>query len=428
MRVLQITFRTLLLFGALAALGNLIQAEETHDDWTRFRGPNGTGVISECNVPLPWTPSDVAWHVQLPGIGNSSPVVKGNRIFLMSADPNSALRYLLCLDLASGKEIWRKEVASVAYNIHMRSSFASGTPCVDDGAVYFSWATPDQLLLVAMTHNGDEIWRRELGPYVSQHGFGTSPALFGDLLILFNSQQADELPAGVQPGVSRVTAFDRTTGTTVWETPRTTTRVCYGVPTLFVDPISRRESLLFCNTGDGMFALDLETGKPIWNTKIFTKRSVSCPLVVGDIGIGTEGSGNGGNILFAVDLKSPNHELLFAEKDAAPYVPSPVAQGNLVFLWSDKAIVSCIELPSGKMHWKERVSGNTSTSPVIAGDKVIGITEDGKVTILSASQNYHELGSVELGDITRATPLVAREYILFRTNSQLYCVGKPTAQ
>ncbi|MCA9191386.1 MAG: PQQ-binding-like beta-propeller repeat protein, partial [Planctomycetales bacterium] len=240
-------------------------------DWTRFRGANGVGRADTCTVPLPWQEQDIAWKKELPGIGNSSPIVWGSHIYLMSADPKTATRYLLCQDLSTGDDVWQHEIQSSPYHLHARSSFASTTACANASAVYFAWATPDNVTLRAFSHTGSEIWTRNLGRYVSQHGFGASPCLVGNKLILFNSQAAMELPEGVEPGQSKVMAFEAQTGEPIWETNLITTRACYGTPTAFTD-VSGKQALLFANTGNGIFAVSIEDGEILWNTEVFTKR------------------------------------------------------------------------------------------------------------------------------------------------------------
>ncbi len=266
------------------------------------------------------------------------------------------------------------------------------------------------------------MWSKDFGRYVSAHGFGGSPILVDDKVILANSQDAEELPPGVQPGDSSILALDAKSGETVWETPRKSVRTSYGAPSVAM--VNGKKMLIFAETGDGLFALDAATGKEVWNNKVFTKRSVSCPLVLGDIVIGTEGSGGGGNILFGVNLNG-QHELKFEIKRAAPYVPTPVAKDELLFLWADNGIVSCVDAKTGESYWSERIGGNVSSSPVIAGDKLLGIAENGTLTVLSASRNFQQLGKVELEEITRSTPLLAEDYLLVRTDSHLICVGKP---
>ncbi|MEM8733940.1 MAG: PQQ-binding-like beta-propeller repeat protein [Planctomycetota bacterium] len=424
--------RIAVLFVALVAtcpsLRPTSEAAEPSVSWSRFRGSNGTGVNPNCSVRLPWKDSDVAWTADLPGVGNSSPIVYGDRIFTMSADPKTAERYLLALDVTSGKTLWKKQVASTPHHLHRRSSYASSTPCASDELVYFTWATPEAVTLKAFTHEGELVWETkpgQLGPFVSQHGYGASPALFDDTLILFNSQQADQLPPGSTPGKSEVLAFDAKTGEIRWKTPRTTRRACYGVPTRYQD-LSGRDLLLFANTGEGLYALDFATGEPVWNKQVFGKRSVSSPQIASGLAIGTEGSGGGGNILWAVDLEG-DHEVRFKIDRSAPYVPTPVIRDDLMFLWGDTGIASCVSLPDGKTIWSRRIGGTVSSSPVVAGDQLLGIAEDGTVTVLSASREFKRLGSIQLKETTRATPLVDDNYVLIRTNSRLICIGTPSA-
>ncbi len=391
-------------------------------DWSRFRGENGQGVIEQCKVPLPWTDSDIAWKIDLPGKGNGSPIVVGKTVFIMSAEGESQ-RHALAYDLVLGKELWRNSFVTAKHNVHAKSSYASCTPCANSNSVFFAWASPENLTVKAFSHEGVELWTKDFGRYISAHGFAGSPILVDDKLILSNNQDAEELPPGVAPGDSSVVALDVKTGNVIWETPRKSVRTCYGAPSVLEE--DGKKVLIFAETGDGVFALDAATGKQLWNNKVFSKRSVSCPVIVGDIAISTEGSGGGGNVLFGVNLKG-NHELAFEIKNTiAPYVPTPVAKGELLFLWADKGIVTCASATNGETFWSERVGGNVSTSPVIAGDKLIGIDEEGNVTILSASRSFHEVGKVKLGEVTRSTPLLAENYLLVRTDTKLICVGKP---
>jgi outer membrane protein assembly factor BamB len=420
MQTVNVISRTLTIAGFLAVA--CWPSGHSKADWNRFRGTNGQGVIEQCKVPLPWTESDVAWKIDLPGKGNGSPIAVGKKVFIMSAAAENQ-RYALAYDLVSGKELWRKSFATPSHKVHAKSSYASCTPCANSNAVFYAWASPENLTVKAFSHEGDELWTKDFGRYISAHGFGGSPVLVDDMLILSNNQDAEELPPGVAPGDSSILALDVKSGNVIWETPRKSVRTCYGAPSVLED--AGKKVLIFAETGDGVFALDAATGKQLWNNKVFTKRSVSCPVIVGDIAISTEGSGGGGNILFGVNLKG-DHELAFEIKNTiAPYVPTPVAKGELLFLWADKGIVTCASATNGETFWSERIGGNVSTSPVIAGDKLIGIDEEGTVTILSASRSFQELGKVKLGEMTRSTPLLAEDYILIRTDSKLICVGKP---
>ena len=299
--------RTLVVAGILVVASWF--SSQANADWSRFRGANGQGVIERCNVPLPWTDSDVAWKIDLPGKGNGSPIVLGKKVFIMSAAAESR-RHALAYDLVSGKELWRKTFATQEHKVHAKSSYASCTPCANASAVFFAWASPQNLTVKAFSHAGDELWTNEFGRYISAHGFGGSPILVDDKLILSNNQDAEELPPGVSPGDSSILALDVKSGNILWETPRKSVRTSYGAPSVVEE--NGKKVLIFAETGDGLFALDAATGKQLWNNQVFTKRSVSCPVIAGDIAIATEGSGGGGNILFGVNLKG-DHQVAFAD-------------------------------------------------------------------------------------------------------------------
>lgn len=392
------------------------------EPWSQFRGPNGKGIIKQCNVPLPWKDSDVKWQIDLPGKGNSSPVLWKKTAYIFSADSSSKQRHLQALDVATGKEVWRKSFGLTDHRLHQKNKYACGTPCVDENGVYLAFADPQRVVLTALSHSGESLWQKDLGSFVSQHGFGGSLVVHQGLVVVWVSQDAEQLPPGQAPGDSRIIAFEAKTGQQKWITSRIATRTCYGTPTLFESESG--PALLFANTAEGVFALDLATGKPLWNRQTFTQRSVSSPLIYGDMAIATEGSGAGNNVLFAVNMRG-DHELLFSLNRNIPYVPTPVIKDDMAFLWSDKGIVSCLKLPSGEVLWNSRIGGNVSASPIIVGDKLIGITEDGILTVLSATNQFNNLGSVTLGDPTFATPAVTENFLLVRTDSKLLCVGKP---
>jgi len=177
-------------------------------EWSRFRGPNGMGLSEAKDLPATWTEADYQWRVALPGVGHSSPVLWGDKIFLNSADAATATRYVVCLSAADGRELWRRQYASQTHSIHARNTYGSSTPAVDAERIYVAWSTPARLTLLALDHDGRDVWDLDLGPVVSEHGFGTSPMLYQDLVILSNNQQAYELEPGQQPGRSSMLAFD----------------------------------------------------------------------------------------------------------------------------------------------------------------------------------------------------------------------------
>src|SRR4029078_6856266 len=137
-------------------------AEVTAQEWTRFRGPNGSGE-SEIVLPAEFEGNDFVWKAELPGEGHSSPVIWKDRVFLLSADPMTAERYVLCLDAKTGTILWNKKYPHTTHTLHTSSSCASCTPTVDEKNVYVAWSAPDEVTLLALTHDGEEVWHRNLG-------------------------------------------------------------------------------------------------------------------------------------------------------------------------------------------------------------------------------------------------------------------------
>ena len=119
------------------------------NEWTRFRGPNGSGVAPDIELPTEWTEADYNWRVELPREGHSCPVIWDDQVFLLSANRETATRYVLCLGAQTGEERWRREFTSESHKIHTRNTFASATPAVDADHVYVAWSTPEKTSFIA---------------------------------------------------------------------------------------------------------------------------------------------------------------------------------------------------------------------------------------------------------------------------------------
>ena len=145
--------RFLLGMCALATI-LMFTPQASSQEWTRFHGPNGQGVSTLESFPAQWTEKDINWKTKLPGIGHSSPVVWGDRVFLLSADPKTAERYVLGIHAKDGRIVWNREFQSATHHLHQRSSFASCTPAVDEERVYIAWSTPTATTLRPLPMTG----------------------------------------------------------------------------------------------------------------------------------------------------------------------------------------------------------------------------------------------------------------------------------
>src|SRR5262249_31146899 len=142
--------------------------------------------------------------------------------------------FVLCLSAKDGHQLWRKDFALAPFARHEFNSFASSTPAVDSERVYLVWNEPEHFWLTALNHDGQVEWQRDFGPFVSQHGCGISPVVFGNKIILGNEQDDEKFVKGsTRSGKSFVVAVDKATGKTIWQTPRQSAVVSYSTPCVY---------------------------------------------------------------------------------------------------------------------------------------------------------------------------------------------------
>ncbi len=406
------------------------------EEWDRFRGPNGSGVSDATTVPTEWGNEDYNWKVTLPGEGHSSPVVFGERIFLTCGDAESAERRIVCLSTRDGSTIWRRDYPSRTYRQHRDNGYATATPAVDAKGVVITWATLEEVVLLALDHDGHEMWRRDLGPFVGPHGVGSSPILVDDLVVLANEQEDYKLLARLlgreekgPSGESFLIGVDRKTGKTRWKVPRKTTLASYSTPCVHRLENGSAE-IVFTGTSHGITAIDSATGKIAWEIpEIFEDRCVGSPVIASGMVIAGYGHGVSGRLCLAARLGATVAErepsIAYEIRSSVPLVPTPLAVGNLLFLWSDSGVVSCLDLPTGDVIWRKRVSGSFYGSPVCIANRLYCIAKNGDVVVLSAANEFKELARVSLGEPSFATPAVSGGVMYLRTSNHLFSLGGP---
>jgi outer membrane protein assembly factor BamB len=383
-------------------------------EWTRFRGPNGSGLGLATNLPARW--DSYLWRTKLAGNGHSSPVLWGERLFVTSADRTSARLTLHCLRADDGTVAWQKDFPLPDHRLHANNTLASATPATDERRVYLPRVENGQLLLTALTLEGQGAWEFNAGPFKTEHGLGHSPITYSNLVVFSDDQ---DLPG-------RVLALDRESGRKVWERPRSSGRADYSTPCL-LDLPGKEPMLIFNTQEDGMCGLNARDGSRAWAAeRVLSMRSVSSPIVTGGLVIGSCGSGGGGNYVVALRPSaggSGSPTTAYEIRRSAPYVVTPIAVGDLLFLWSDGGIVTCVDAATGQSIWQERVGGNFFGSPVFADGKLYGVSTTGEVVVLAAAREFKELGRVTLGATSHATPAVANGRIYFRTVNDVFAVG-----
>ncbi|MEO6245870.1 MAG: PQQ-binding-like beta-propeller repeat protein, partial [Opitutaceae bacterium] len=389
-------------FSLLAALsvGALAQAQE----WTRFRGPNGTGISPAKNVPVTWTEQDFAWRVPIAGASHSQPVIWGDKLFLMTATDGGNTRTLLCLDKREGRELWAKSHTQPTHRPgNKNSGYANGSAVVDAQRVITLFVSAEHYWVRAFDHAGKELWARDLGPFLSQHGHGASPMIFENTVIVANDQD----------GPSFVVALDLKTGAEVWKSPRGAGRNP-NIAAAYCTPVTHTRAdgsieLLLTSQSHGVSSLNPRTGAPNWEAPVYDKRMVASPIVAGDLAIGTCGSGAGSaNYLTAIKLGGQGDvsktNVAYTLKRATPYVPTPLYQNGRLYLISDAGFASAIEAATGREIWSERLRAEFFASPVMIDGKIYCPSTKGEMLVIAAGDEFKELARNPLGEGTHSTP------------------------
>jgi outer membrane protein assembly factor BamB len=394
------------------------------DNWPRFRGPNGQGISDAKTIPAKWSPSQYNWKFELPGGGHSSPAVWDDKVFVTCADERTLKGIFLCLRAADGREVWRKEHGLDKVRMNTLNNYAAATPALDAGHIYLFWPGVDETMLVALTHEGQEVWTQKLPGNRTQHGMGSSPIVVGEYVIIVREQ--DQKTGGNIP--SAWFGLDRKTGKIQWqyEHPKNA-NASYSTPCVYRDKQGRDE-LLFTSNSHGLAALDPGTGRLLWKTPAaLPARVVSSPFLAGDMVIGTCGEGGRGVRLAAIKppetTSSEAKEVYALQSNVVPYVPTSVVRDEYFFGFHDGGMVSCFRIATGEVLWSQKPAGRFFGSPVCVDDKLYCITVDGDVVVLRAGPKYELLGVNPLGEKSHATPAVANGRMFLRTFSHLICVG-----
>lgn len=429
------SFRATLIFAVLSCIST---AQTKAEFWPRLRGENGAGVASGVAFPTEWKEGDFRFQIDLPGIGNGSPAIWGDKIFLLAASETAPVKkgkkakdqkgptiaqpqawMPLCLSTKDGSVLWKQEIEEGSFKGHRFNSPASTTPAVDEKRVIFTWGTKEKLTMIAFSHEGEKLWESDLGPVNGGHGFAASPMLLGDLVILNNDQ---EKQAG------NLLAIDANTGEVKWTVERRSQRISYSVPCLF--EANGRELLMFTNWQHGFTAIDPKDGSVVAELSVFNtdtnERAISSPVAYRDLVIGTCGFTANPKHCVAVRMNGQEElEEVWRIERNVPHIPSVIVVGDRCFLWDDAGIVTCVEAATGEEIWKGRVPGVEGPcmgSPVSDGQAIFCADESGNVHAIAVADELKPLGKNPLGDTCRSTPAIGDGALFVRTYGKLFAV------
>jgi outer membrane protein assembly factor BamB len=409
-------------------------------DWPQWRGPGGRGVSEEQGLLLEWSESkNILWKTPLPGRGHSSPVVVGNRVFVttdvegevipgaqavihiryggewkhpdsVGADRQHTLK-VYCLDAASGRIVWERTAyeGAVYDNRHRKSTYASPTPVSDGRAVYAYFGSEG---LYAYDLEGKPLWKASLGRLKSRGlSVGSSPVLFGDLILLQRDEDDGENSALV--------AVDKRTGKEVWRTPRSVQQ-SYGTPVL-VRAGERTE--LVAGGNEATVAYDPASGKELWKGE--GVRSNAVPSPVAGAGLVFSGAGYPRKRLLAF-RPGGSGELAWKYEKGTAYVVSPLVYGDYLYVTTDSGILTCLDAKTGEVKYDNGrlpVPAKFTSSPVAAGGVLLMTSEDGDTFVIKAGPEHAVLGTNSVGEPVFASPAIAGGRIFIRGASHLFAIG-----
>ena len=399
----------------------------TAPSWPEFRGADAQGHSDATKLPLTWSPtSHITWKTPVAGIGWSSPVVAGTRIFLTSAvslsgkEEATADRSLrvISLDASNGKPVWDVELFQVkSPRAHRKNSHASPTPIYEDKKLYVHFGHLGTACLDALT--GKTIWSTQEFAYSPVHGNGSSPVLFEDLLI-FNADAETE---------PKVIALDKATGKMRWTFARQSeAKKKFSFCTPLIIDVNGQKQLI--TPGSGVVnALNPKDGTEIWHFNYDQGYSV-VPRPVFAHGMIFIGTGYDKPTVLAIKVNAESKgditatNLAWRIDKAAPHNPSMVVVGDELYFVADNGILTCADAKTGEVRYSERCTGPISASILAADGKLYLQDEKGLGMVIKPGKTYHVLAKNDLAEHSLASYAIIGSDLLIRTDGNLYRVKK----
>jgi outer membrane protein assembly factor BamB len=414
-------------FAALALATAVVAAPAARaENWPQWRGPHNDGISTETDLPTEWGEGkNLAWKLPLPGMGGSTPVVWGDRVFLTSEDGQGLV--LMCVS-TDGKELWKRKVAASTRKIRDEANGASATPSTDGKHLWCYFGSGD---LACFDTGGKEVWHFNVqdryGRFRIQWGMHVTPLLDGDRLYL----------SLIHSGAALVVALDKATGKEVWKAERKSDGYAENEHS-YASPVVWRKgdkAYLITHGNDYAIGHDLEDGHEIWRVADLNPkdrynralRFVATPVATPDlivipsakdhpvVGLRPEATGL---------VRAGSKFEQWRRPRGTPDVPSPLVHDGLVYLCRENGLLICLDARTGAEHYAERVHNFIHrASPVYADGKVYLTARDGTVTVVKAGPKFDKLATNKLPDQISASPAVSGGRIYLRGFKALYAVG-----
>ncbi len=439
--------RTLFCFVLLLLSGLATSFAATVTNWPQFRGPGAIGVADNPGLAEHWsTNENIAWRMDVPGRGWSSPIIWGQRVFLTTVvspgevEPAKKGLYfggeqkdiprgdhswlILCYDLDSGSELWRSEThrGLAPTTLHIKNTYASSTPVTDGERVYVDFAGVG---IFAYDMQGKRVWSTNSPALKTRYGWGSaaSPVLHDGRLFVVNDNDEH----------SYALALDAKTGRELWRVDRDE-KSNWATP--YVWQNAQRTELITPGT-KRIRSYDLD-GKPLWECGGMS--SIAIPTPFSKFGLLYVCSGYVGDKvrpIFAfkpgasgdISLQSgetSNEFIAWQQPIAAPYNPSPLLYRDNLYVLFDFGFLSCHDAQTGRQIYEKQRIRETNTaftaSPWAANGKIFALSEDGDTYVFQSGYEYKLLHKNSLDEMCMATPAISGDRLLIRTLTRLYCV------
>lgn len=410
--------------------------------WPQWRGPLGTGVAPHADPPVEWSEDkNIRWKVPLPGKGHSTPIVWGARIFVTAAVPvgdsspppagqrpgahdnvmavSRQQFIVLAIDRSDGRIVWRKTVRESTPHEggHHTGSYASASPVTDGERIYVFFGSQG---LFCLDWSGNLVWEKDLGDMHTKHGHGegSSPALYGDTLIVNWDHE----------GASFVVALDKKSGTQLWRQDRD--EVSSWSTPIVAEHQGRAQVII--SATKRIRGYDLTTGDVIWECGGLSHNVVASPVAAD--GMVYAGSSYEKRVMLAIRLNGAKGDITGTDKVAwmlnryTPYVPSPLLYENhLYFLRHYQGILTCLNGKTGKaLYGRVRLPGirNVYASPVAAAGRVYITSQSGVTVVLRHGRSPQILAVNQLDDGFSASAALVEDELFLRGERYLYCLKK----
>lgn len=422
--MIKTAYSTLFIIGLLI----FVSCTSEKQSWTHFRGSNMDGHANVEIAPMHWSDTEnIIWKVPVSGLGYSSPVVYDKQIWLTSATEDGTEFYTYCFDFETGKLLDEKILFSSEepQRIHSTNSYATPTPCIEDGRVYVHYGTFGTACI--NTNNFKVEWKRNDMPCKHMQGPASSPILHKNKLIVHLEGTEDPY----------VVALDKQTGETIWKSVR---------PAEIYDPLKPvfRKSFhtpliinvngkdqLISNSAFLCFAHDVETGEVIWTIEYGFDSTVSQPLyydglVYVNSGWIFEDNKPYYTKQFAVDPSGKGDvtksHVKWMYDDEVPQIPTPVIVNGLMYMVHDRGMVSCIDAKTGEVVWKEKLKGNFNASPIYAAGNIYLTNVKGNCTIIKPGKTFQKVAENDLKETVKAIPVFVDDKMILRSEKALYLI------